>query len=272
VVRDGTVGTLAVAEAAGRFDLEGVAMVASPNPGGWVLEGEKHYVFDAERAREVVVAARLAGTTGSEGVCLFVVPQESLDVRPLTALDATRGYATVVADGVQVEGDRLLGEAGAAGPALAAVLQEAAVALAAEMVGTCQGIFDTVQAYVCEREQFGVKVGSFQAVKHKLANMFVALESARATAYFAAAAIAEADPRRDVAVAMAKASVGDCQRLMAQEGIQCLGGIGYTWEHDMHLFVKRAQLDQVSYGDAPFHRERIAAMLRERLDAGLPLS
>ena len=116
------------------------------------------------------------------------------------------------------------------------------------MVGTCQAIFDIVHAYVQEREQFGVKVGSFQAIKHKLANMYVALESARATAYFAAAAIAEADERRDVAVAMAKASVGDCQKSLTTEGIQCLGGIGYTWEHDMHLYVKRAKAGAALFG------------------------
>ena len=108
-----------------------------------------------------------------------------------------------------------------------------------------------MHAYVGEREQFGVKIGSFQAIKHKLANMFVALESARATAYFAAAAIAEDDERRDLAVAMAKASVGDCQKLLAQEGIQCLGGIGYTWEHDMHLFVKRAKTSRRAVRHGP---------------------
>jgi len=261
VVHEGAVGTLAVAEASGRFDVAGITMVASPSSAGWVLEGEKHFVFDAERAREVVVAARLAGTTGDDGVCLFVVAQGSLDVSELSGLDGTRGYATVAADGVQVDAGRLLGTPGAAGPALAGVLQEAAVALAAEMVGTCQGIFDIVQAYVCEREQFGVKVGSFQAIKHKLANMFVALESARATTYFAAAAVAEADPRRHAAAAVAKASAGDCQRLLAQEGIQCLGGIGYTWEHDMHLFVKRVKAGAAMFGTTDEHLATLARLL-----------
>jgi alkylation response protein AidB-like acyl-CoA dehydrogenase len=129
------------------------------------------------------------------------------------------------------------------------------------MVGTCQAIFDTVLAYVGQREQFGVKVGSFQAVKHKLANMYVALESARATAYFAAAAIAEGDERRDVAVAMAKAGAGDCQKLVTQDGIQLLGGIGYTWEHDMHLYVKRAKAGAALFGTASEHLEDLAGLL-----------
>jgi len=121
-------------------------------------------------------------------------------------------------------------------------MDEAAAALSAEMVGTCQAIFDIVHTYVGEREQFGVKIGSFQAIKHKLANMFVALESARATTYFAALTIAEDDDRRRLAVATAKASVSDCQRLIAQEGIQCLGAIG------LHLGARHAHVCEAGEG------------------------
>ncbi len=261
VVHDGLVGTLAVAEAPGRFDPSGVAATATARGGDWVLEGEKHFVFDGDRAEEMVVAARLPGTAGDEGIALFVVPTAGLSVTPMANIDATRGYATVPLDGVVVDGERALGVPGDGGPALRRIAQEATVALAAEMVGTCQGIFDIVHAYVGEREQFGVKIGSFQAVKHKLANMFVALESARATAYFAAAAIAEGDERRDLAVSMAKASVGDCQKLMAQEGIQCLGGIGYTWEHDMHLYVKRLKAGASLFGTTAEHLEAVSHLL-----------
>ena len=122
------------------------------------------------------------------------------------------------------------------------------------MVGACQTIFDTTVAYAKERHQFGVPIGSFQAVKHKLANLYVALERARATAYFAAACIAEDDPRRAVAASMAKAAAGDCQRVVAADGIQLLGGIGYTWEHDQHLFVKRVKLGEILFGSAAHHR------------------
>jgi alkylation response protein AidB-like acyl-CoA dehydrogenase len=261
VVGDGIVGTLAVAEAAGDFEAAGITTVAAPEGDGFVLDGEKHFVFDAEVASEVVVAARLPGSAGADGVALFVVPRASFDAEPMVGLDASRSYATVVLDGVRVERDRVLGEPGAAGPVLRGIVQEATVALATEMVGTCQAIFDIVHAYVQEREQFGVKVGSFQAIKHKLANMYVALESARATAYFAAAAIAEGDERRDVAVAMAKASAGDCQKLLTTEGIQCLGGIGYTWEHDMHLYVKRAKAGAALFGTGPEHLERLSHLL-----------
>jgi alkylation response protein AidB-like acyl-CoA dehydrogenase len=183
--------------------------------------------------------------------------------RPLASIDPTRQFAAVVLDDVAVEPDRVLAEPGAlpAAAGLRGALQEATVAVAAEMVGTCQTVFDIVLAYVAEREQFGVKIGSFQAIKHKVANMYVALESARATVYFAAAAIAEDDERRTMAVSMAKASVADCQKLVAQEGIQCLGGIGYTWEHDMHLYVKRLKAGAATFGTGAEHRATVAGLL-----------
>jgi alkylation response protein AidB-like acyl-CoA dehydrogenase len=129
------------------------------------------------------------------------------------------------------------------------------------MVGTCQSIFDVALAYAKERHQFGVPIGSFQAIKHKFADMLVALERARATSYFAAATIAEDDDRRSLAVAMAKAAAGDAQRLVAQAGIQIMGGIGYTWEHDMHLYVKRAKTGDALLGTSSDHRARVARII-----------
>src|SRR5437660_6843302 len=129
------------------------------------------------------------------------------------------------------------------------------------MVGTCQSIFDIALDHAKTREQFGVPIGSFQAMKHKFADMYVALESARALCYFASATIAEDDERRSLAASMAKAAAGDCQRLIAQDGIQILGGIGYTWEHDMHLYVKRAKAGDALLGTAKEHRDRVAALI-----------
>ena len=261
VAKGTLVGTLAVAEAAGSFEVDALTTTARRDGEGFVLDGEKHFVFDADVADEIVVAGRAPGSSGAQGIGLFVVPAESVDVEPMPGLDASRTYAVVRLRDVVVSADRALGGADDSGAVLRRVVQEATVALSAELVGTCQAIFDMVRAYVSEREQFGVKVGSFQAIKHKMANMYVALESARATTYFAAAAIAEEDERREVAVAMAKASVGDCQKLIAQEGIQCLGGIGYTWEHDMHLFVKRAKAGAALFGTGAQHLEHLAHLL-----------
>jgi len=139
--------------------------------------------------------------------------------------------------------------------------EEITLALAFEMVGTCAAIFETNVQYAKERYQFGVPIGSFQAVKHKLANMFVAIQRARSLCVFAAATINEDDPRRTTATSAAKAAAGDCQRLVTQDGIQLLGGIGYTWEHDQHLFVKRAKTSDVLFGNAAHHRQLIADAL-----------
>jgi alkylation response protein AidB-like acyl-CoA dehydrogenase len=223
---------------------------------GWVLDGQARHVLDGDRADELVVAARV-----DDGVGLFVVSAESVRATPVAALDATRPLATVELDAVAVGEDRALGTPGQDGPALDRVLEEAAVALATETVGTCQSIFDLALDHAKERHQFGVPIGSFQAVKHKFADMLVALERARATCYFAALTIAEDDDRRTLAASVAKSAAGDAQRLIAEEGIQVLGGIGYTWEHDMHLYVKRAKTGDALLGTAADHRARVAGAL-----------
>ena len=260
VAADGLAGSLAVAEGAGPVDATAVATTATPDGDGYVLRGRKDNVFDAGRADEVVVAARLPGTRGEAGIGLFVVPRSATRTERLVALDASRRLGAVILDDVRVDHSRVLGDPTTSGPgtALTSILQVATTALAAEIVGTCQAIFDIVHAYVNAREQFGVKIGSFQAIKHKLADMYVALESARTTTWFAAAAIDEDDERAPLAVAMAKASAGDCQRLLTKEGIQTLGGIGFTWEHDMHLYVKRAKTAAALFGTAAEHRARVA--------------
>jgi len=225
-------------------------VTATPKDGGWSLSGTVRHVVDGDRADEIAVAAQVDGDRR-----LFVVKAaEALSTREHT-LDQSRPLATVVFDNTSVSSDRALGAT------FERVVEEATAALALEMVGTCQSIFDVALEYAKERHQFGVPIGSFQAVKHKLADMFVALERARATAYFAAATIAEDDDRRPLAVAMAKAAAGDAQRLIAQEGIQLMGGIGYTWENDMHLYVKRAKTGDALLGTSSDHRARVARII-----------
>src|SRR3984957_13166690 len=284
----GAAGTLAFAEASGSFDLDGVQATFRPGTGGeFVLDGVKSFVLQGTRAHNNVVVARRKGSTGASGIGMFVVPAGTtgLKIEPMTALDSTRELATVTLNAVAVPAENVLGgedgtvesggpgeAAGGVGPdssvgtarsaeVLSAVLEEATVMLAAEMVGTCQRIVDVILEHVMTREQFGVKIGSFQAMKHKLANMYVAVESARATVRYAAAAIAEGDPRRTLAASMAKASAGDCERLVGVEGIQCLGGIGYTWEHDMHLYVKRVRTGAGLLGGAGHHCARVAELI-----------
>jgi alkylation response protein AidB-like acyl-CoA dehydrogenase len=187
---------------------------------------------------------------------LVVASRDTFTVQPVTTFDRSRHAARVVEVG-DVGADRVLARPEGFAPAV----EEATAALAVEMVGTCQAIFDIALDYAKVREQFGVPIGSFQAVKHKLADMYVALERARATAYFAVLTVAEDDERRSIAVSMAKAAAGDAQRLIAQEGIQIMGGMGYTWEHDMHLYVKRAKSGDALLGSASHHRARVAEVL-----------
>jgi alkylation response protein AidB-like acyl-CoA dehydrogenase len=140
-------------------------------------------------------------------------------------------------------------------------VEEATAALALETVGACDALFQLVLAYVKDRKQFGVPVGSFQAMKHKMSNMFLAVERARSLCYFAVAAIAEDTPERGAAVAMAKAASDDCQHLVCRESLQSFGGIGFTWEHDGHFFMKRATADGALLGGAALHSLTVAASL-----------
>ncbi len=254
-VAAGRTGTVAVAEAGTGWDLTNIACSAERDGDGWRLRGTKRWVLDGDSAEEVAIIARRTDN-GELGV--FVAPGETLQADPMRALDGSRVLATVELDGCHVDADRCLQ---GTEPRIRRAFEEATVAMAVETVGTCQSIFDIALQYVKDRQQFGVPIGSFQAVKHKFADMLVAVERARALAYFAAATIAEDDERRSLAAAMAKAASGDCQQLLAQEGIQCLGGIGYTWEHDMHLYVKRAKTNGALLGGRSAHRERVAELI-----------
>ena len=130
-----------------------------------------------------------------------------------------------------------------------------------ETVGASQALFDLTRSYASEREQFGQPIGSFQAIQHKLADLFIEIEKARSTGYFAAVTLAEEDERLALAASMAKVAAGDCQRLLAREAVQIHGGIGFTWEADVHLFVRRIQTSERLLGTSGEHRARIAALL-----------
>ena len=252
-------GTLALVEESGSIDAGHVTTTATPDGDGFVLEGAKEMVVEASTADEIAVIARTPGTHGDDGVGAFVVSRADVRLDPVDALDATRPLARVALDGVRIGADRALGDPGpATAAAVRRAVEVAATALAVETVGAAQAIFDITLAYAKQREQFGAPIGSFQAIKHKFADMLVALERARATSYFAALTIAEDDGRRALATSTAKAAAGDCAALLAKEGIQIHGGIGYTWEHDMHLYLRRMKSLEAFCGDAAYHREVIA--------------
>jgi len=251
-------GTLALTDHPRRWGLDDVSMRAERTGSGWSLSGTKHGVLAGPDTDEVVVVARV-----DEGLGAFVVPMSAIGMHAVHSLDATRPLATLTMVDVPVAAERALGRPGSEASALglARALQEATVAMALETVGTAEALFQLVLAYVKDRRQFSVPIGSFQAVKHKMTDMFVSLERARSLCYFAVAAIDEDVPSRPTATAMAKAASDDCQRLVCQESFQSFGGIGYTWEHDGHLFIKRAKTTGVLFGGAAEHAPAVAEFL-----------
>ena len=254
-------GALAFVEDDGSIDAGRLSSTAAPDGDGFVLEGAKAMVLEAATADEVAVVTRVRGTDGDD-VGAFVVPRGDVRVDPIDAFDASRPLARVTLDGVRVGADRVLGDPGPdTAAAVRRAVEVATTALAVETVGAAQSIFDITLAYAKQREQFGVPIGSFQAIKHKFADMLVALERARATSYFAALTIAEDNERRSLAASIAKAAAGDCAALLAKEGIQIHGGIGYTWEHDMHLYVRRVKTNSILFGNAGQHRARVADLI-----------
>jgi alkylation response protein AidB-like acyl-CoA dehydrogenase len=255
-------GTVALAEE-GRWEPAAVAATARETADGWALAGAKVAVVDGAGADEVLVVARAPGTSGPEGLGVFAVPRADLAVTARTVVDPTLPLADISLDGVVVPAGRVLAAAGAAGvgEALDRAGQEATVALALGTVGACRVVFERTLEYAKVREQYGKPIGSFQALKHRLADMYLAVERATSLGYYAALTIAEDDPQRAVAASMAKAAAGECQRLVAHDGLQLHGGIGVTWENDLHFPVKRAISGDALYGNAVHHRARLARML-----------
>ena len=257
-----TSGTLAIAEATGSVDPAMTTAIATPSSTGFTITGTKHVVMEPPADGSMVVVARLPDTEGDDGVGAFVVPASRVLIDPIDSVDPSRRLATLTFDAVDVAGDHTLGDPGpGTAAALRRAVQSGTVGLALDAVGAAQQLFDVSLDYVKQREQFGVPIGSFQAIKHKVADMLILLERARALSYFAALTIAEDDPRRALATAMAKAAAGDAVSRIAKEAIQVHGGIGYTWESDVHLYVRRVESDAVLFGTAQQHRQTVADLI-----------
>src|SRR5437762_5176619 len=256
--------TLAATEPNARWDAAGITLAAREARGGFTLSGTKLFVPDAHLADVLVVAARTRdGTAMEDGVSLFVVRKSTagVEVRVLPSVDETRKLCEVKFDNVSVPAAALLGELHQGWPALARVIDRAAVALSAEMCGAAQRVLDITVDYAKMRVAFGKPIGTYQGVKHKCADMLIEIENAKSLTYYAAWAVDEGDAEAAMAVSMAKAAASDAGRKVCAAGIQLHGGIGMTWEHDLHLYLKRAKADEVAFGDATWHRERIARMM-----------
>lgn len=255
-----TIATLAYTEQNGRWDADGVTAVAKKDGGDYVINGTKTYVLDGHTADLLVVAARAEGTSGAEGVSLFVVPSETAGIerRKLNTMDMTRKQAEITLSDVRVPAAGLMGGEGEGWESMTKILDLASVALSAEQVGGAQKCLDMSVEYAKVRVQFGRPIGSFQAIKHKCADMLLEVESARSASYYAGWAAAEDNEELPVVAPLAKAYCSDTYFHCAAENIQIHGGIGFTWEHDCHLYFKRAKSTEIYLGDATYHRELLA--------------
>jgi alkylation response protein AidB-like acyl-CoA dehydrogenase len=256
IARGETRATLALAEDTGRWDLDGITLEARQSGDGWILDGAKNFVIDGHTADLVLVAARTAS-----GLTLFAVRGDALglDRRPLATMDMTRKLARLEFAGTPAT---IVGEEGSARAGLSRALQLAVVALAAEQVGGAQRCLDMSVGYAKQRTQFGRAIGSFQAIKHKCADMLLEVESARSAATYAAWLAATDATDLPLAASIAKAYCSESYFHAAAENIQIHGGIGMTWEHDAHLYFKRAKSSELLLGDVGYHQDLIAAYIR----------
>ncbi|KHO24048.1 acyl-CoA dehydrogenase [Mycolicibacterium setense] len=220
---------------------------ANRDASGWVLSGTAHHVLDGDRAQNLAVV-----TDGG----VFLVDAAKVSVTRSAVFDPVLHVAEVSFDDVHIDDtDRRHVDTEKAH-------HLALTGMAVTMVGACQRALDLVLEHVKQRQQFGVAIGSFQAVQHKAVDMHVAIERARALAYFAALTIAADDPRRRLAARMAKAAAGECQTVVFRHGVQLFGGMGFTWENDVQFALKRAKAGELLLGGAAEHRAVIAAEYR----------
>lgn len=255
-----TLATLAHTEPNGRWGPEGIETVARRQGGDYVISGCKRYVLDGHCAELLITAARREGTAGEEGISLLAVPADAAGVEraALPTMDQTRRQAQIELRDVRVPASALMGNEGEAWPALSKTLDLAAVALSAEQVGGAQKCLDLSVEYAKERVQFGRPIGSFQAIKHKCADMMVRVEAARSASYYAGCVAAEDAEDLPQVASLAKAYCSDAYFHCAAESIQIHGGVGFTWEYDVHLYFKRAKSSEIFLGDPAYHRERVA--------------
>lgn len=272
LITAGQTATLAYTGTSGRWDAETVDVVCEPDGEGFRLNGRYRYVVDGHTAQLLIVAARQPGTQGRDGISLFVLAADTAGIRRewLPTMDQTRKQAQLTFDNVFVEAAALMGEAGRSWPALEKIIDLATIAIAADQVGGSQRVLDSTVDFLQERVQFGRVIASYQAVKHKAADMMVKVEAGRSAIYYAACVADEAmsggalgDELADAA-SVAKAWCSDAYFFNAGTGIQLHGGVGFTEEYDIQLYFKRAKSTETFLGNGAYHRERLASQLLDQ--------
>ncbi len=247
-----TIATLAYTEPSGKWDESGITMEATAAGDGYTLSGTKSFVLDGHIASLIIVAAK----TGA-GTSLFAVDGDAagLTKTSLSTMDQTRKQAKLDFSNTPAT---LIGEEGKGWDTLDTVLDLAAVALAAEEVGGAQKVLEMAVEYAKVRVQFGRPIGSFQAIKHKCADMLLEVESAKSAAYYGMWCASEMNDELASTASLAKAYCSEAYFHAAAENIQIHGGIGFTWEHPAHLYFKRAKSSELLFGDPTYHREQLA--------------
>ncbi|MEN9644637.1 MAG: hypothetical protein RL238_1306 [Actinomycetota bacterium] len=247
-----TIATVAFTEPSGKWDEAGITMQASGSGSDWTLNGTKMFVLDGHTANLIIVAARTPG-----GVSLFTVAGDAagLTRTALSTMDQTRKQAKLEFSNTPAT---LLGAEGQGWAVLNTVLDLAAVGLAAEQVGGAQKVLEMAVEYAKVRVQFGRPIGSFQAIKHKCADMLLEVESAKSAAYYGMWCAAEMNDELPSVASLAKAYCSEAYFHATAENIQIHGGIGFTWEHPAHLYFKRAKSSELLFGDPTYHRELLA--------------
>jgi alkylation response protein AidB-like acyl-CoA dehydrogenase len=253
---------LAQQERGSRFDLHRVATRAEARGNGHRLSGEKIAVLDGGAADAIVVVARTAGAQDDRrGISLFLVPSGTpgMSVERQSRVDS-RGAAIVRLDGCELGADALIGALGEGLPALEAAVDRATVGLSAEMLGSMSEAFARTLDYLKHRIQFGVPIGSFQALKHRAAELFIQIELCRSSVMAAARGVDAGSPGAASLVSLAKSRCSDAAILVANEAIQMHGGIGMTDEHEIGFYLKRARVAELTLGDGAWHRARWASL------------
>jgi alkylation response protein AidB-like acyl-CoA dehydrogenase len=252
--------TVAYQETHSRYDLNRVTTKAERDGNTWRLSGGKIQVLDGPSADMFIVSARTAGEVNDQnGITLFLVARDTpgLTIAPQHRVD-NRAVALVSLNNVKIGGHSLIGSPGEGYTILSRTIDRATVGLCAEMLGGMSQIFDDTLTYLKTRQQFGVLIGTFQALKHRAARLFMELELARSSVMAAARAADEGSSDFVSLVSLAKARCSDAYVLAANEGIQMHGGIGMTDEHDAGFYLKRARVAEMTFGDAAWHRDRWA--------------
>lgn len=261
IANEGVRFSLAYSGAGRRWGVDSITAEYQLNEQGAIINGQYHYVIDGHTADYLIVAARKKGT---EELGLFIVDQHAVEPTWSPTMDQTRKLAQVTLKNVAVAADSILMGEGSAESSLSKILSLASIALAAEQLGVAEKALTLTVDYIAERKQFGRVVGSFQAMKHKAADMMNKVEAARSAVYYAACIADEflqgatLGAELDEAASIAKAYCCDAAFFNAGMALQMHGGVGFTWEYDVHLYFKRAKAAQVSFGDSAFHKEKIA--------------